>query len=96
MEIYGLTGAILVDNGKQLRLRMAEGYDGFSEEKFEMMQREQPFDDPFSMLKAVVRGEVTLPPFDLSGLENNLIVMEILEAAKESAKTGKTVRLGDL
>lgn len=93
MEIYGLTGAILVDNGKQLRLRMAEGYDGFSEEKFEMEKREKPLDDPFSMLYAVVRGQITLPNDDLSGLENNLIVMEILEAAKESARSGKTVWL---
>jgi predicted dehydrogenase len=93
MEIYGLTGAILVDNGRQLRLRMAEGYDGFSEEKFEMENREKPLDDPFTMLYAVVRGKITLSKDDLSNLENNLIVMEILEAAKESARLGKTVWL---
>ena len=33
MEIYGLTGAIFSDNAKQLRVRMAKGYDGFDEEK---------------------------------------------------------------
>jgi hypothetical protein len=43
------------------------------------------------MLKAVVRGELELPSFDLYSLENNLLVMEILEAAKESALMGKTV-----
>jgi len=30
---------------------------------------------------------------DLSSLENNLIVVRILEAAKESAKTGRTILL---
>lgn len=35
----------------------------------------------------------TKPMNDLSSLENNLIVVEILEAAKKSAKTGKTIKL---
>lgn len=93
MEIYGLTGAVIADNGRQLRLRIAEGYDGFSEEKFELDPRKSPFDDPFMMLTSVVRGEVALDAFDLSSLENNMIVMEILQASKESAESGKTVFL---
>jgi hypothetical protein len=32
-------------------------------------------------------------PKDLSSLENNLIVVEILDAAKESARKGKKVYL---
>ncbi|MBC6366941.1 oxidoreductase [Algoriphagus sp. AK58] len=93
MEIYGLTGAIFSDNAKQLRIRMAQGYDGFEEEKIQLDSRPQPFDDPFSVLKAVVRNQTKLSPFDPYSLENNLIVMEILEAAKESATSGKTVFL---
>jgi predicted dehydrogenase len=93
MEIYGLTGAIFSDNARQLRLRMAKGYDGFDEQKFELESRTAPFNDPFSVLKAVVRKEITLNAFDPYSLENNLIVMEILEAAKESAASGKTVFL---
>lgn len=93
MEIYGLTGAIFADNASQLRVRMAEGYDGFQEEKMVLGPRELPFDDPFSVLLEVVRGKTKLSPNDLYSLENNLIVMEILEAAKESSKTGKTVFL---
>ena len=34
MELYGLTGAIYADNRNTLRIRMAEGYDGFDEEQF--------------------------------------------------------------
>ncbi|WP_111672001.1 Gfo/Idh/MocA family protein [Algoriphagus litoralis] len=93
MEIYGLTGAVIADNGRQLRLRIAEGYDGFSEEKFDLEPRKSPFDDPFTMLMAVVRGKVELGRFDLSGLENNMLVMEILQAAKESAEIRETVYL---
>jgi predicted dehydrogenase len=92
-EVYGLTGAIFSDNAKNLRVRMAKGYDGFDEEKFELDARQKPFDDPFSVLRAVVRGEIKLDAFDPYSLENNLIVMEILEAAKESAASGKTVFL---
>jgi predicted dehydrogenase len=93
MEIYGLTGAIFSDNAKQLRIRMAKGYDGFEEQKFELGSRTVPFNDPFSVLKAVVREEIALNAFDPYSLENNLIVMEILDAARESAATGKTVFL---
>ena len=93
MEVYGMTGAIFSDNAKNLRVRMAKGYDGFEEKKFELATRQKPFDDPFSVLKAVVWGEIKLAAFDLYSLENNLVVMEILEAAKESAASGKTVFL---
>lgn len=93
MEIYGLTGAIYADNGKTLRIRMAEGYDGFDEETFKFEKRDTPYDDPFTFFNAVIRGEIELAPFDLSSLENNEIVVEILEAAVESSKTHKTVFL---
>jgi predicted dehydrogenase len=93
MEIYGLTGAIFADNAKTLRVRMAQGYDGFLEERLELAGRKAPFDDPFSVLQAVVRGKLKLSPFDPYSLENNMIVMEILQAAKESAASGKTVFL---
>lgn len=93
MELYGLTGAIYCDNRHVLRTRMAEGYDGFHEKTFTLQERKAPYDDPFALLAAVIKKEITLPPFDLSSLENNMLVMEILEAARESAKTGKTVSL---
>jgi predicted dehydrogenase len=47
--------------------------------------------DSVSYLKAVVRGK--LKPAGLSALENNMIVVEILEAARQSARTGRAVRL---
>lgn len=91
MEIYAEKGAIYADNRNQLRTRLAEGYDGFQEKTVELPELDPPYPDPFLLLKAVIHNEIQLPPFDLYSLENNLIVMEILEAAKESAKLGKTV-----
>jgi predicted dehydrogenase len=47
--------------------------------------------DSVSYLKAVVRKRIK--PTGLSSLQNNMIVVEILDAARQSAKTGKTIRL---
>jgi predicted dehydrogenase len=47
--------------------------------------------DPVSYLRAVVRGR--LKPSGLNSLANNLVVTEILDAARRSAETGRTVRL---
>jgi hypothetical protein len=40
-----------------------------------------------------VRGEITVLPEDLASIENNVIVVKILEAAKKSSRTGKSVRI---
>jgi glucose-fructose oxidoreductase len=40
----------------------------------------------------VLRGELE-PKGDLTALDTNVIVMQILDAARESARTGKTVQL---
>lgn len=93
MELYGLTGAIYADNRNTLRVRMAEGYDGYDEEITTLAERDYPFNDPFAFLVGVVRGSIKLAPEDLTALENNMTVVEILDAARKSAKTGKTVKL---
>ncbi len=93
MEIYGLTGALYADNKNQLRIRTATGYDAFTENIFTLPDRTTPYDDPFALFAAVINKQIILTPFNLSSLENNMLVVEILEAAKKSAKTGKTVKL---
>lgn len=45
----------------------------------------------WTYLRRVVRGECAVDP--LSSLENNVIVARILDAARESARTGRAVRL---
>ncbi len=93
MEIYGLTGVLYSDNKNTLRVRIAEGYDGYDEQTFQLVEREYPVNDPFSFFVAVIRNEMAVKPYDLSSLENNMVVVEILDAARESAKTGKTIPL---
>ena len=93
MEIYGLTGAVYADNRHELRVRSAEGYDGFAEEKYQLKERNAPFDDPFAYFAAVIRGNIQPKPNDLSSLENNMIVMEILDAAIRSANSGQVIKL---
>ncbi|WP_394804429.1 Gfo/Idh/MocA family protein [Portibacter lacus] len=93
MEIYGLTGAIFADNKNDLRIRIAEGYDGYSEEKIKLEDRKYPYADPFTFFAGVINGTIEVKPFDLSSIENNIIVIEILDAARKSAKTGKRVYL---
>ncbi len=93
MEIYGLKGVIYADNPTDVRILSAKGYSGFEEQKLELEYQNTPFEDPFTLFLAVINGELILDEYALPSLENNMIVVEILSAAVESAKTGKTVYL---
>ncbi len=90
MEVYGQTGYVRALDGRNLRVRTANETD---ERSLALEPKHAPVDGPFTYLAAVVRGEVKVVDGDLSSLSNNVIVMRILDAARESAKTGKTVRL---
>ena len=93
MELYGTKGAIYADNPTQLRLRLSKGYSDYTEETFLLPERKEPFDDPFSVFAAVINGELNLEPYNVYALENNMIVMEILQAATNSANKGMTISL---
>jgi predicted dehydrogenase len=93
MEIYGLKGVVYSDNRYDLRIRMAEGYDGFTEEQIRLQERKVPYDDPFVFFAGIVNNEIQLQPYDLSSLENNMIVMEILDAAIKSANSNQSIEL---
>jgi predicted dehydrogenase len=89
MEIYGRTGQVLTVRQDGLRVRLP----GREEEVRKAELLRPPADDSLRYLAAVVRGEVK--PSGLSSLANNLIVTEILDAARRSAATGRTVRPGE-
>jgi len=93
MEIYGLKGVIYADNRHDMRIRISEGYDGYNEKTLNLVERRAPFNDPFSLFASVIKNELTLEQFDLSSLENNMVVMEILDAAIKSAKNKKTIEI---
>ncbi len=92
MEVYGTKGQAFADNSNTLRYRLG---DDAQEIMTTLKPRSNPMNDPFSYLAAVVNDEIQPQPADLSALENNVLVMRILEAAKKSAKTGRKVRLGN-
>jgi len=93
MELYGTKGAIYSDNPTQLRLRLSKGYSDYTEETFLLGERQKPFDDPFSVFAAVINNQLILEPYNVDALENNMITMEILQAAITSSKTGTTINL---
>lgn len=90
MQVYGETGYLFADTGTEMRIRL-EG-DGTARRET-LPARAEPMNDPFAWLAAVINGKVQLEPYGLSTLENNMIVMEILDAAIRSNAERKTVEL---
>jgi predicted dehydrogenase len=88
-EVYGEHGYAIATGGNQLRVKMTER----EPEETRATLPELPADarDSISYLTSVARG--TIRPEGLSALDNNVIVVEILEAARESIRTGRTVTL---
>ena len=79
--------AALTVKREAVRLRL----EGKEDAEVRSPALEPPEDDPVRYLAAVARGAVR--PSGLSSLENNLVVTEILDAARESARSGRTVPL---
>ena len=90
IHIYGSTGYVFSDDAQTIRFRLNEKSIE-SVEKIPLTQ--SPFKDGFSFFSAAIKGEVVVSRTDLSALETNLTVVEILEAARKSSKTGKQVKL---
>jgi predicted dehydrogenase len=88
MEIYGETGYVITVKRDNLRLRLPKKDD---EELIAAKPVPAPLDDSISYLRAVVLDG--LKPEGPSSLETNLVVTEILDAARESATSGKTIHL---
>jgi predicted dehydrogenase len=87
MEIYGQSGQVLVPRRDLLKVR--SGTKPESELTPTVLRGAEA--DPLSYLAAVARGEVK--PSGLSSLEVNMVVTEILDAARKSAQTGQRVNL---
>ena len=90
MEVYGNKGYAIAQDATTVRQRLKEKS---AEEVLKLTPRPEPYTDPFSLLAAVINGSLILDKNDLYGLPINVTVVEILEAAKESAKTNKTIFL---
>ncbi len=90
MEVYGTEGYAIASDATTLRQRLQGNRE---EERKQLSKRPAPFDDPFSVLAAVVNGSLVLDRLDLYGLTINRIAVEILEAAMQSARQQKTIFL---
>jgi predicted dehydrogenase len=86
--VYGERGYTYALDSRRVRTRR-----GDAEKETEAPDLPAPGHDPFHYFAAVVRGELQPAPTDLGALELNLTVMDILDAARESARTGRTVTL---
>jgi predicted dehydrogenase len=89
MEVYGQTGYAITVEREAVRVRL-HGQE-------EQLRHANPLEDRESgsvnYLRAVVLDG--MQPKGLTSLETNMIVTEILDAARQSAATGKTIHLGD-
>jgi predicted dehydrogenase len=87
LEVYGASGLAIATGGNSLRAALPK------QPEHAVTLDPLPADerDSISHLIAVARG--ARQPNALSSLENNIIVTEILEAARESARTGRRIVL---
>ena len=92
MEVYGKTGQVISENKSKMRIRTWEKPE---EQTFEVQPEEvSVYVDPFSYFADVIRVKIKVEDYSLYSLSNNMIVAEILDAARKSAEKGETVFLG--
>jgi len=89
MEVYGETGYAITVQRDDLRLR--RGGEQSREEQLKAKSVAPPYDNSQSYLRAVILDGAKEDGF--SSLETNVIVTEILDAARRSAASGKTIQL---
>jgi predicted dehydrogenase len=89
MDVYGRTGYAKTIDSERMEVRKANESEG---QIIKGQSLPAPYDDPLHYLEAVMNGEVQ-EGISLSSLQNNVTASEILDAARQSARTGKTVGL---
>lgn len=92
MELYGTKGYAIAVNPVEVRTRFSERAP---EQTMNAAPLAAPEDSSLHYLAAVLRGQLQ-PDGDLTSLDTNMVVMQILDAARESARTGRTIVLHPL
>jgi predicted dehydrogenase len=91
MEVYGQTGYVISVNKNNMRLRAKPDS---MEHSLQVTSKEVAvYEDPFSYFIDVIHNKIKVPENGVYALKTNVTVVRILEAARESAKSGKTVYL---
>jgi len=88
MEVYGRTGSVITIAANDITVRLPHQAQSTTRAAAPIPA---PYGDSLTYLRAVVLDGAK--PDDLSSLKTNLIVTEILDAARRSAESGKTVVL---
>jgi predicted dehydrogenase len=88
MTVYGKHGYVYCKNGEDMELLEDEKAGAYS---LKAEPLANGVHDPFAYFTKVIKEDLPIASFDLSSLDNNLVVMQILEAAKHASKTGETV-----
>ncbi|HXR37644.1 MAG TPA: Gfo/Idh/MocA family oxidoreductase [Terracidiphilus sp.] len=92
MEVYGATGYAITVGPDKLRLRLPHESE---EHLVTPPSLSPPENNSLRYLAAVLRGQLE-PRGDLTALDTNVVVMQILDAARESAREGRSVKLTKL
>ena len=88
LEVFGEHGYLHSLNGTDIDIRMREN----RRSSVKALPLPEPINDPLSYLSAVLHGQISGND-DQASLQYNMIVMQILDAAKRSAKEGKRITL---
>ena len=92
MEVYGTDGTAVTVGPSGIRTRFRPAKEETSAEAPALVPDQA---GSLAYLAAVLHGQVR-PEGDLSSLDTNMVVMQILDAARTSATTGRTVTLRSL
>jgi predicted dehydrogenase len=90
MEVYGTQGYVMCKDGNTLYKRFKDDTAATPETASALLP---PYNDPFAYFAAVVKNQISPAAYDVSSLPNNMMVMQILDAAKKSAASGMAIRL---
>jgi predicted dehydrogenase len=88
MTVHGATSYVHCKNGQEMEVLLNEK-EGPEAIKAGPLQK--GLHDPFALFQKVVKDDYQLGAYDVSSPENNLIVMQILDAAKQASEQGKTL-----
>lgn len=88
MELFGTTGYLHAMDGTHIYKRQREN----KVSAYDAPALPAPINDPMEYLAAVLQGKIS-GDNDLSSLQYNMVVMQILDAAKRSAASGKRIVL---
>ena len=90
MAVYGEHGYAITTDHKKMEIK-----SGKEAKKLLDLEPDQTetYTSPFLYFADVIRKKITVPENGLYSLENNVMVVQILEAARKSAQTGKSVQI---